>query len=160
MDIPPVWLLCRRSTFSGQARVIQQNSLLCARSVHSGSGCRPANMQAFPSPMRPLKRSHSHIRTFRKVLAVLVELFPQTGALPLKPSFCSSPRANSCSIGAGLAICRGNTGDKWHCCGSLARLHAIHAAICDANALSSWAGIVLDDHCHVPARGRTHPMPI
>ena len=55
--------------------LFKQNSLLCARSVHSESGCRPANMQAFPSPIRPLKRSHSRIRTFRKVLAVLVELF-------------------------------------------------------------------------------------
>ena len=27
MDIPPVLLLCRSSTFSGQARVIKQNSL-------------------------------------------------------------------------------------------------------------------------------------
>ena len=91
---------------------------------------------------------------------MLVELFPQTSALPLKPSFCSSPRANSCSIGAGLAICRGSTGDKWHCCRSLARLHAIYAAFCHANTLSSRAGIVFDDHCHLPARGRTYVMPV
>ena len=106
----------------------KQNALLCARSVHSESGRRPANMQAVPLPMRPLERSNSHIRTFRKVLAVLVELFPQTSAPPLKPSFCSSPRASSCSVGAGLAICRGNTGDKQHYCSFLARLHAVHAA--------------------------------
>ena len=91
---------------------------------------------------------------------MLVELYPQTSELPLKPSFYSSPRANSCSIGAGLAICRGSTGDKWHCCRSLARLHAIHAALCHANTLSSRAGIVFDDHCHLPARGRMHVMPV
>ena len=150
----------QKQHLSGQARVIMQNSLLCARSVHHESGCRPANMQACPSPMRPLKRRRGHIKTFRKVLAVLVQLLPQSSAPPLKPSFCSSPRANSCSIGAGLAICRGNTGDEWHCCRSLARLHANYAASCPTNSVSSWAGVVINDHCHVPARGRTHPMPV